>query len=177
MKPAEAAALLAVAAAFDNRKPDADAATAWALALDGRRFEDCRDAIVAYYRKSREWVMPSDMLEGVSAIRNGRISAFWRASGHVYLLPPAHLADDPAGEQRWSAEMLRRIADGEVIDPDQIDDRGELKPRDVASLGLIGKEVPDQAHHHPAATRAAGTQRRPCPCGGNDRGGDRWLRP
>ena len=142
MTPAEAAALLAVAAAFDNRKPDPDAATAWALALDGWRFEDCRDAIVAHYRRSREWIMPSDVIGGVQAIRNERLERFRKLNGWKALLPPADLADDPRAEQEWTYRMTQAICDGTVTHPDETDTRGELKPRDVASLGQIGKKVP-----------------------------------
>ena len=50
MTPTDAARLLTLAAAYDNRKPDADQAKAWAMVLDGLRFEDCCEAIVAHYR-------------------------------------------------------------------------------------------------------------------------------
>lgn len=143
MTPAEAAALLAVAAAFDNRKPDADAAMAWALALEDARFEDCRDSIVAHYRTSREWIMPSDVLQGVQGVRFARLDKFYRILGRNHLLPPAHLADDPAGEQRWTNVMVNRICNGDITHPDQLDDgRGELEPHDVSALGQIGRTVP-----------------------------------
>jgi hypothetical protein len=72
VKATEAAALLTVAAAFDNRKPDADQAKVWALALDGLRFIDCRDAIVTHYQSSREWLMPADVIRGVKRLRRDR---------------------------------------------------------------------------------------------------------
>ena len=73
MTPAQAQALLTVAAAYDNRKPDPDAAMAWSLALDGYGFEDCRDAIVAHYRTTRDWIMPSDVTTAVKRTRGSRI--------------------------------------------------------------------------------------------------------
>jgi len=144
MTPQEAAALLTVAAAFDNRKPDADAATAWALALEGQRFQDCRDAIVAYYRKSRDWIMPSDVIEGVQGVRFARLEKFYRLQGSKHLMPPRELADDPSGEQRWTNLMIEWICAGEITHPDQLDNGrgGEVKPRDVESLGQIGRTVP-----------------------------------
>jgi hypothetical protein len=137
VKPTEAAALLTIAAAYDNRKPDADQAKAWAMALDGHRFEDCRDAIVAHYRKSRDWLMPSDVIGGVRRLRDKRLDDFGP------ILPPARYADDPTAELAWTRRAVTLIGDGTVTDPAQFDDRGELTRRDVAALGMVGQEVPD----------------------------------
>lgn len=110
MTPAEAATLLAIAAGFDNRKPDADAATAWAMALDGLRFTDCRDAIVAHYRSSSEWLMPVMVRDAVRRIRSKRIDE------HPPLIPPPGL--DDADELAWLADATRRVGDGEQVDSD-----------------------------------------------------------
>lgn len=133
MKPTEAAALLTIAAAYDNRKPDADQAKAWAMALDGLRFEDCREVIVAHYRKSREWLMPVDVIQGVGHLRAKRVS------NHPPVQPPSWLDPDDTGAYiRWEREVHQAIADGTYQgEPD-----GELKPRDVSSLGQIGQRVP-----------------------------------
>lgn len=141
MKPTEAAALLTICAAYDNRKPDVDAAKAWAMALAGHRFEDCREAIVNYYRASRDWIMPADVIKEVNRIRWARIVAF---DSVTHLEPPAWLADDPAGEIQWFSRIRQLVADGEVTHPDQVDERGDLKPRDLTSLGQVGREVPRQ---------------------------------
>lgn len=65
MDVATAALLLGVASGFDNRKPNADAAAAWAQALNGMDPAMCRDAIVDHYSRSREWLMPSDVIQAV----------------------------------------------------------------------------------------------------------------
>ncbi|MGZ4519746.1 MAG: hypothetical protein ACXVGA_03710, partial [Mycobacteriaceae bacterium] len=65
MTPAEAQTLLGIAASFDNRKPSEEAAIAWSHALNGFRFVDCRDAIVAHYRVSSEWLMPAKVVAEV----------------------------------------------------------------------------------------------------------------
>lgn len=139
MKPTEAAALLTIAAAFDNRKADADAAKAWALLLDGLRFEDCRDAVVAHYRTSSEWLMPEKVIAGVKRIRSQRLRDFGPFT------PPARFADDPAGELEWTKRTRERIADGELTDPNDLEEGTALyAKRDViAELGHIGREVPD----------------------------------
>ena len=69
MTPTDAARLLTLAAAYDNRKPDADQAKAWAMVLDGLRFEDCCEAIVAHYPTSRDWMMPAHVIADVKRIR------------------------------------------------------------------------------------------------------------
>lgn len=108
MKATEAAALLTIAAAYDNRKPDADQARAWALVLDGLRFEDCRDAVVDHYRKSRDWLMPVEIITAVKRLRAKRIDA----AGP--LTPPPDLS--PLATNAWLAEARRRIGDGEPVD-------------------------------------------------------------
>ena len=106
MKPTEAAALLTIAASFDNRKPDADQAKAWAMALDGLGFEDCRDVVVEHYRKSRDWLMPADVFNGVRRLRYERIERFG------YITPPPEL--DFAEEQAHIKHIRERVAAGEL---------------------------------------------------------------
>lgn len=133
MTPAEAAALLGVAAAFDNRKPDADAAQAWALALSGLRFEDCRDAIVAHYRASSEWLMPSAVIAAVKRVRAKRIADVGD------LCPPPGLTEPE--ERAWLREARRRIGDGEPVRVDF----GELKPRHLPDLRELLPRVEEDA--------------------------------
>lgn len=135
MTPAEAQMLLGVAASFDNRKPSEEAATAWAVALNGYRFVDCRDAIVAHYQRTREWIMPFDVIAGAKKIRNARIAA------HPVLTPPPDLS--PVASIEWRKEAIRRIGDGEVIDCDQA--YGELKPRHLPDLRALTAAPPATA--------------------------------
>jgi hypothetical protein len=124
MTPAEAAALLAVAAAFDNRKPDADAAAAWSLALDGLRFVDCREVVVEHYRRSNDWLMPNHVIGAVRRLRDKRIAL----AGD--LTPPPNLT--PLETIAWLGDARRTIADGESVDADY----GELKQRHLPDLRL-----------------------------------------
>lgn len=107
MKPAEAAMLLTVAAAYDNRKPDPDAAKAWAIALEGYRFEDCRDAIVSHFRTTSDYLLPVHVIKGVEKIRRARLDA--------HPLPPVPAGFTDAQELTWRRQMQDRIADGEVF--------------------------------------------------------------
>lgn len=135
MKPTEAAALLTIAAAFDNRKPDPDAAKAWAMALDGLRFEDCREAIVTHYRTSREWMMPADVVSGVKRMRRERLQAFGALPDPPADLDPA----DPAAYQRWMRETTTAIADGTYQRPETtaVGQRRDV----VGELGHVGQSV------------------------------------
>lgn len=113
MSPAEAAALLAIAAAYDNRKPDADAATAWALALEDYDFADCRTAVVQHYRESRVWMMPVDVIEGVRKIRSQRLDRFG-----AIRLPPEELRDDLNAQHEWMNRVRAGVLDGSITRSD-----------------------------------------------------------
>lgn len=134
----EAAALLSVAAAFDNRKPDPDAATAWAAALDGLRFVDCRDAIVAHYRTSSDWLMPQMVIAGVKRIRTKRI--------HEYgpIEPPVDL--DPADTlayTRWQRETLTAVGNGERLPEPRVVPIGTPMPPELAAKVERFGRLPD----------------------------------
>ena len=127
MNPAEAAVLLGIAASYDNRKPDETAAQAWALALEDLTFADCRDAVVAHYRVSPEWLMPSQVRTSVRKVRDKRIA------DHEHELTPPPDAREGAALHAWLADARRRLGDGEpvaAINPPELD----LKPRNLGDL-------------------------------------------
>jgi hypothetical protein len=123
MTPAEAQVLLSMCATVDNRKPDEDAARAWAAMLDGLRFDDCRIAVVEHYKTSTDWLMPAKVRADVKRIRAKRIAE------HPPVTPPADLEDYAA----WHREIYGRIGNGERIDPDYAY-AGQLVKRDVRAL-------------------------------------------
>jgi hypothetical protein len=127
MTPTEAGMLLTVAAAFDNRKPDKDAAMAWGLALGDLPFVDCRDAIVAHYSTSSEWLMPAMVSRAVRKVRRDRLE------DHPPLTPPPDLT--PLETNAWLKDARRRVADGEHVDCDQA--YGVLKPRVLSDLKAL----------------------------------------
>ena len=133
MTPAEAQMLLGIAASFDNRKPSEEAAVAWSHALDGFRFVDCRDAIVAHYRSSSEWLMPARIIAEVKRIRAKRIEE------HPPLTPPAGLT--PIETTAWLKEARHRVGNGESVDCDAA--YGELKPRHLPDLRALARK-PDE---------------------------------
>lgn len=127
MTPAEAQLLLGIAASFDNRKPSEEAAIAWSHALGDLPYNDCRDAVVAHYRVSSEWLMPAKVITEVKRIRAKRIN------DHPPLTPPSGL--EPAQTIEWLKEQRRRIGNGEVIDCDAA--YGELLPRHLPDIRAL----------------------------------------
>lgn len=144
MTPSEAGALLTVAAAYDNRKPDADAAQAWALALDGYNFHDCRDVIVEHYKKSREWIMPFDVLTAVKRLRTKRLHEA------PVLTPPPDLT--PLETNAWLRNARRRLANGEAINENE--GRGELIERRLPELRALIQRGPAKPEPEPLLTAA-----------------------
>lgn len=106
--PSVAAALLAWAAATDNRNPENEsAALAWAEALDARvNIPDGKAAINAHRATSADWLMPSHVNAGVRAIRRARID------GMSTPQPPAELDGDPVREIAWGRAYVTAIANG-----------------------------------------------------------------
>jgi hypothetical protein len=127
MTPAEASALLTVAAAFDNRKPDPDAAKAWSIALGDLPFVDCRDAIVAHYQRTTDWLMPAHVIGAVRKVRQNRLE------DAPVLTPPPGLT--VAEYLTWLKGARARIAAGETIDCDAA--YGELKQRYLPELRAL----------------------------------------
>lgn len=136
MTPAEAAALLTIAAAYDNRKPDADQAKAWAMALDDLRFEDCRTVIVEHYKRSRDWLMPVDVRRGVQRLRYERIDAFGPIPEPEGIDP-----DDKVRYQRARLEMQTAIADGTLTRDALVTEELGRRRDVIAELGHIGQTV------------------------------------
>lgn len=152
MTPQEAAALLTVAAAFDNRKPDADAAKAWAAALGEMPFVDCRDAVVAHYRKTTDWIMPAHVLERVQRVRDKRI-----ADSEGALTPPPHAREGDA-HRDWLRDAKRRLGDGEPVEAISWTDAESL-PRYLPDLRELMPKP--EKHPEPDAALAAAREEQP----------------
>lgn len=122
MTPSEAQLLLTMAATVDNRKPDEDAAKAWAAMLDDLRFDDCRIVVIEHYKRSTEWLMPATIRAEVKRIREKRLADTPEPT------PPEGLS--PADYQRWLKDVRRQIADGNPPEmPAQL-----TRERDMGSL-------------------------------------------
>lgn len=108
MTPTDAASLLTMAAAFDNRTPSEIAARAWSKALDDVvNLSDAELVIIEHYAGKREWIMPSDINQGIAAIRRNRTSRIETPQ------PPESIdGDDVARSIEWGRAFMRGIGDG-----------------------------------------------------------------
>lgn len=96
--------------------------------------DDCKAAIRNLAERGEQWCAPTAVKAEVRRIRAKRVSDY----GPIE--PPAGLdPDDTRGYQRWLAGMTRKIADGEIVAPPEID----TSWHDVRALGQIGQDVPD----------------------------------
>ncbi|WP_213452870.1 hypothetical protein [Rhizomonospora bruguierae] len=101
MNVAEAAAVLAKAAAFDRRTVgDADI-LAWHEILADVAVDDALAAVAAHYRDTRDWLMPSDVIRLARKVRAER-----RERSEALALPSRFEAD-PARAVRISAGLAR----------------------------------------------------------------------
>lgn len=82
MKESEAARLLALAAAFDQRTVGPEDIGAWALALGDFKSSECAEAIRAHYTDSSDRIMPAHITRQVQQQRRAA------ASGHTRPAPP-----------------------------------------------------------------------------------------
>lgn len=105
-----AAALIAKAAAFDNRTVTEVAAAAWAEALDDYvTLADGAAAVSAHYAETRDWIMPSNI--------NARVRKIRRNRADVAPTPPAPpVLLDTAEDIAWRRSWLDAITAGATPD-------------------------------------------------------------
>ena len=110
MNRTEAAQVLAMAAAFDNRQPDQAAALAWAEALDpDLPLQDALRIVGEHYRDERAWVMPADINRRWRALGKARLETAVRMGLPE---PPDELADTPGDWAAWKKAQIRAIRAG-----------------------------------------------------------------
>lgn len=116
MDAMNAAKIITLCAAFDNRPP-ADTpelaqavAEAWAAALADVRQADAEAAVIEHYRTSTDYARPAHIIAIVKRYRAER----WRAHGSLDLAatPPAELDDDVPGTVEWTRLYRRAVGDG-----------------------------------------------------------------
>lgn len=151
VSPAIGAALLAYAAATDNREVTEEAARAWADVLDDTvTLTDGKTAIIAHRRGSTDYLMPIHVNTEVRRIRKARTEAMGPVN------PPAELADRPLVENNWKREYARATGDGELPEA--------AYKRACAALGI---DVPLQLERVPrpeAVKRLMAASKRQCTC-------------
>lgn len=115
--------------AIDEYTPDA-----WFDLLGALAFDDCKAAVIALAQR-QPFVAPAEIKTEVKRLRRDRIVAFGP------LLPPAELDGDPAETNRWLVATTKRIGDGEITDPAQLDTYGELTSGVVPELRNVLRAV------------------------------------
>jgi hypothetical protein len=109
MDHADALEVLAVAAAFDRRTVGEADGMAWSMALPEVGMQPAKDAVIAHYRVTTDWVMPAHVLQIVRDIRNDRLRNM------ELPVPPRELADNWNGEMFWTARYRDVIVEGGTV--------------------------------------------------------------
>jgi hypothetical protein len=140
--PAEAADLLTRCAAFDNRKPSAAAAMAWASALKNVPLDaDTYAAVDRYYATppkdpdQRLWIQPHDIRTHRAALRAGRLE-------HFVYEPPA--LETPKEFLENYRRQIEAVASGAVPAPTSAPALTGGPHKSVEDrLAAVGQQVPD----------------------------------
>jgi hypothetical protein len=143
MTPADAAELLALAAAFDRRKIGKADAIAWADALADLGQADCAEAIRAHFRDSTDYLMPAHVRRGVKALRADRI----RAASSGLLEPPNVNPNDVVTYLAEGRARRRALASGQQLadEPAASDYSGDVKQlleQTIAALPKVPRLAP-----------------------------------
>lgn len=139
MTPTEAVALCRFAKAccpqqaFDEYTPDA-----WFELLQDLRLEDCKEALTNVVRQ-QPFASPAEIRAEVKRIRWGRINAF----GILPEPPDVSYADNPRAYHDWTAELMRRIGDGDLTSREQYDEEigRQLTAREMPALEGVFRDV------------------------------------
>lgn len=130
MTPAETAALLAFAAAFDRRTIGETDVLAWQTVLHDIPFQAAKAAVTAHYATETRWIMPADIRQRVVAHR-ANTAADIQGPGLPAAIPDADPDDIPAYLTAVKQQRTR-AADGH-----------ELKRRPIAELAAgVGHAIP-----------------------------------
>lgn len=105
MTPAQAAALLTYASAFDNRRVTPEAATAWAEVLIPMSLADGKAAIQRHYASTSDWIMPVHINAAVTRVQEKRFEA-------AGVLPGSPADLDGSQHVLWTRTLRHAIADG-----------------------------------------------------------------
>jgi len=112
--------LLTCAAAYDRRTAgDADV-DAWLAAIGDLDFQDARQAVIAHYTESSDWLMPVHIKRRVAAMRARRVTDTRMPA------PPPELADNPRAYIAWLRAAETAIASGRTVE--------EITGRDTLAL-------------------------------------------
>jgi hypothetical protein len=121
MNATEISALLTVCASFDGRKPNPETVPAWTAALGDLDFTAARDAAVAHYQETTDWIMPAHIRGRVRRERRDRIE------DDVIPMPVGLDPDDTAAYIRALQAGRRALAEGRDLPQSGGLTRGSLR--------------------------------------------------
>lgn len=111
MDAGDAAEVLSLAAAYDNRKPGEAAARAWALALPALRLADAKEAVVEHYQRTTDFLMPYHLIDRVRELRERRAARF--TGWQLHIAPPQFSGPDEFSlVERWKTRVEWLLRDG-----------------------------------------------------------------
>lgn len=114
MNRSETAQLLTKIAAFDRRTIGEADVLAWHEILEPYPLAQCLNAVRAYFAETREWCMPSDVVQRVKAERSERL----RWAGTITANPAAYEnSGDPDAYQRELRAVIDAVASGRIEPP------------------------------------------------------------
>lgn len=126
MRPSETATLLAMIAAYDRRTVGEADVAAWHAELEPYDLAAAAAAVRDYYRTSRDWLMPADLVRLIRAARAARIP-------ELVPLPPIE-PDDVTRYLAWQVAWRDGCADGLTSD------QAERRADDL--LGVVRQPLP-----------------------------------
>lgn len=148
MNASEAAQVLTVAAVYDNRKPSAAAAQAWAADLDGISVPEAAAAVREHYRANPGvWIMPGHVVAVVSRRRRAGSRGLWLAELRALRnVDP----DDPHAV----LDALRRVhatasrqpePDRKALPPGKFDDNPSQAARNAEGVKAAQRALPGRS--------------------------------
>jgi hypothetical protein len=102
--------LLRIVAAIDHRTVGETDVTLWHAMLGDIGLDDAQAAVIAYFRESREWLMPADVRARVMRMRSDRLAQVPSPAPRS-----PEIDDDPAAYQAALKAMIKSIADGKTV--------------------------------------------------------------
>jgi hypothetical protein len=135
MRIIDTAQVLARIQVFNNRSVDELVITAWHEILEPYELADCMRAVTEYFQKSKEWVMPVDIMHLVHEYRKARIDEF---KNGLRLSDADDRAAAMAGTWPAAQRELYRLAGNGHITPALYDDyqAGKIQLAEIQSKEL-----------------------------------------
>ncbi len=142
MTPKETLQLLRTVAAIDHRTVGETDVTLWHAMLGDIALNDAQAAVIAYFRDSREWLMPADVRARVKRMRADRLAQVPSPAPRS-----AEIDDNPGAYQAALKALIKSIADGKTTDTALAHSRDPSRPPEEAR-----RAIEQVAGHHVTGT-------------------------